>query len=809
MTTQPAFRRRAPAVIGLALLLLAVIFPLLPGTTRAASSVGIEVRALVGGRYEVDGWAALAVTLVNEGVPTDGWLVAETGSGVARRFVEMPSGARKVVMLYVQPEPFQGEIEVRYEEPNGTVRSAAELRVLEQATDQVAIVGDPTGVLRPHVVGTDDRQRPDPITLVGSDLPQRPEPLAGISVLVWAGDSSTLGEEQRRSLERWVGDGGHLVVVGGADWQARTAAFADLLPTRDLTSVDGVVLDALADWTGAPGAPVSEATVSTGELRDGAVPIVTTADGTVLASMRPIGSGRVVLLGVDLASEPYRGWEGSTRLWGRLLPDDALAEWFGGMPDVDGATNSMSDALTNLPELEIPPAELLLAVVAGYIILIGPINYLVLRRIDRRELAWVTAPLLVVLFTGTSFGIGRAMKGSDVIVNQITLVRTASEGGAATVETYAGVFSPTRETYDLRVDADALIASLDTSFGVETAQDGEVSEQGNPARLRGLSVATGGFEVVRADGLTAHEPSLIVTWAVQDGELVGSVTNAGDEALADVAYISTSGGEMVGDLGPGESAEFGVDAMNLNASSASDQVYGFGGFDVESAEQRRIAARRSVIDALVGYGGGFPVMDGGVQLVGARGPYVIGWRSGDGPTPVELEGIGAQRYGEMVEVVGVRPLPPSGNVTVSPAQMSVVLIESEGQVESMGPGTTMIGHGSATFSIALPLEMSGLAVSDVEIIVGPDPSMVFHDQGEPIGFWPPGITLEVLDPTTGTWSVLGDISERSRFELADPASVVSAGGRIEVRFVGGEEIDPNFGMPSVYVSASVSGVLDR
>jgi hypothetical protein len=525
--------------------------------------------------------------------------------------------------------------------------------------------------------------------------------------------------------------------------------------------------------------------------------------------MRPVGSGRVILLGADLAAEPYRGWDGSTRLWGRLLPGDALAEWFGGRPDVEGSVSSMSQALTNLPELEIPPAELLLAVIAGYIILIGPISYLVLRRVDRRELAWITAPLLIVVFTATSYGIGLALKGSDVIVNQIALVRSASEGGAATVETYAGVFSPTRRTFDLRVDADALIATVGVDKGMVDARSGGLSEQGDPARLRELAVSTGGFQVVRSDGVTDHEPALSVAWEAAGGELVGTVTNVGEVALSDVAYISTSGGELIGDLGPGESGTFTVDNLNLNASSASDQVYGFGGFDSNDADQRRVAARRGVIDSLVGFGGGMPAMDGGVQVVGGRGPYVIGWHASEGPMPIVLEDGRAQRYGETAEVVGVRPMALSGQVSVSPAQMSVALVETEGQVESLGPGVISVGDGTATFSIALPLEMSGLAVSEAEIVIGPDPSMVFGDPGQFQGFWPPGISLELRDPVTGAWTPLGDISEGSRFGVEDPASAVSSTGRIEVRFVGSDELDPAMGMSSVFVSASVSGVLDR
>ena len=110
---------------GIVLLLLALLVPALPA--RAASAIQIEARALVGGRYEVGGWMAISVTLVNDGEPTEGTLAAETDSGVVQRFVEMPAGARKVVMLYLQPEAFQRRVTVRYEEPNGSVQAEVEI----------------------------------------------------------------------------------------------------------------------------------------------------------------------------------------------------------------------------------------------------------------------------------------------------------------------------------------------------------------------------------------------------------------------------------------------------------------------------------------------------------------------------------------------------------------------------------------------------------------------------------------------------------------------------------------------------------
>lgn len=802
--------RHAPArgyalLVALVVATLATLAP--AATVRAASSVDIEARPLMGGRYAVGGWAAIAVTLVNDGEPTDGTLSAQTDAGTVRRFVEMPAGARKVVMLYVQPEAFQRRVTVRYDEPNGRVEAVAEVRVLERSGGQVAIVGDGAGTLRPQLAQAGANDAPEPMVLAPADIPERPEPMEGVAAIVWAGDSSALNEDQRRSIERWVGSGGQLVVVGGADWQSRTAAFAQMLPLAELGATDEVPLAALARWTGSDAPPAPTSTVSAGALREDARALVAADDGTPLLSMRPVGAGRVILLGPDLATDAFRGWEASPRLWLRLLPSFlSFEEFFGGFPPGGEVGAAMSQALSNLPSLEVPPAELLLAVIVGYILLIGPISYLVLRRIDRREMAWVTAPVLVVLFTACSYGIGSSLKGSDVIVNQIALIHTSSAGGVATVESYAGIFSPQRSTYDLRVDADALMARLQPlDFAPNQRNAAPVTvELGDPARLHDLAIGVFGFEAIRADAVTDYEPSLSVSWRYEDGDLIGTVTNLSDKTIEDVAYVSNGAGERVGDLAPGEEAEFEVSNTNFTGSSASDQVYGFGGFENMNEEQRLIMMRRQVIDALVGYGAMMPGVDG--KSTGGAGAYVIGWLDGDGPVPVVVEDTVTQRYSHAVEVLAVRPGLGSGEVTVTPAQMSVAVIDSTGDASSGGPGMMFVGEGSVTYAVSLPLEASDMTVTELEILIGPDPMMVLDGGAVGGGFWPPGFTAEVRDATTGEWLMLGDISQQSRFEIEDAASVLGATGRLEVRITG-TEIDPNFGQPGVFVSARATGVI--
>jgi hypothetical protein len=211
-----------------------------------------------------------------------------------------------------------------------------------------------------------------------------------------------------------------------------------------------------------------------------------------------------------------------------------------------------------------------------------------------------------------------------------------------------------------------------------------------------------------------------------------------------------------------------------------------------------------VIDALVGFGGFVP----GVELgsLTSRGPYVIGWTDDPGPVPIAIDGHEVRRYAHTIEVVSVRPTLGPGEVEIGPAQMSVSVLSIDGDASMAGPATVFLGDGSANYSVSLPLDATEMAVSDLEILVGPDPSMVLNQGGQFGGMWPAGITLEVRDPSTGAWSLLGDISRQAPFSIDDPATAMSGTGRIELRLTGVAE-DPNFGQPTVFVSARASGVI--
>jgi hypothetical protein len=805
MTHRPAAARAASAVV-----LAALLIALVPGTAAAADSVRLEARSLVGGRFEASGWAAISIALTNSGEPVDGYVTVESEDGTVRRPVDLPGGANKQVAIYVRPPNFARTVEVRFVDRSGTQLAVAQadVRVLERTSGHVAIVGDGGGNLRPQLIAR-GAGLPEPIPLTATDFPDRPEPLRGIEAIIWAADSGTLSEAQRRSIERWVAAGGQLIVLGGPDWQSRAAAFTHLLPVEAIAAVDDAPVTPLFDWIGANApADASTATASPGTLRGGAVQLVGGPGGAMFAAIGR-GAGRVSWLGIDLATAPFRASPGATLLWSRLLPDDrVLQQFFGRQPIDDQVAGAMLQALGNLPALEVPPAELLLAVLVGYILLIGPVSYLVLRRLDRRELAWVTAPLLVALFSVGTYGLGSSMKGSDIIVNEIDVIRSTTGGTAASVSSFAGVFSPTRASYDLTVRGDALFSGLRNVFveGEPTTPLPYATEQGDPSHLRGLAVSVFGLEAVRAETVVDYTPNLAVDWSFVPGGVEGRVTNQGDAPMEDVAVVSSGGGVMIGTLAPNASKTFSLSLANFGGRMSSEQVYGFSSGSSTNPAARRIQARRLVIDALVGYSGEMPggmgAASGGIDA----GPFVLGWQVDVAPMPVEIDGRAVQRYTQSVEVLSGNPQFGPGSMRIEPSQMVTNLVSSAGSVGEPEPGWVTLGEGEAVFQVNLPLEAAHIAPSEIELIAGSEPGVIYYNQGNMQATLPSGFRLSVFDRVAREWIDVGDLSLRSHFTLEQPSRVLDRGDRILLR-VTGSDLPRDSGQSPVFVGASIEGVI--
>lgn len=564
--------RRLAALLVLALL-AAAFAPLGPRPVAAASAVRIGATANFGGNFQPDRWVPITVALANDGAGVTGEVVAQTdgvsGRDETRYFqrVELPARSQKVLTLYVLTQ-YAAQVNVRFQSGKERVDAPpVTLRRLRQGQQLVGVLGDDAGASTAIARGLLSAygSAVEAVPVAPEEVPGNPYGLESFAAIV-LNDASTgrWSEEQRQSLAVWVARGGQLVVAGGPHWRKTGEGLGELPPTRpgDSRVVNG--LAGLGRMVGLAGGPGGDVVVSVGEPIPGAARLAE-QDGVALVASRGWGRGTVTALAFDLAGGGFAGWTGAGAFWKRLgldaAPPASLQDPFTPSQSYQSGsshsgTSSMNRILQDLPSLALPPTWLLLLVMLAFITAVGPLNYLVLRRLDRRELAWVTIPLLTLLFAGGIYGFGAGTKGRAVIVNTVSVVRIAPGARAAEVQSFYGVFTPSRGARQLPLGRDALVTGFSSGGLGESDLGSDVRfEQGPGATIHDAYFAQWTLRSVAAQATVDPAPLALRVELRQDGaRVVGQITNGSNGTIEDVTLLLDGAYHQLGNLAPGAAA---------------------------------------------------------------------------------------------------------------------------------------------------------------------------------------------------------------------------------------------------------------
>ncbi len=813
---RPYSRRASRAFAALGLLLSAL--GLLAGTTAAADALTIEAHALLGGNARIGSWMAIQVHVVNNGPAVAGELRLAGGTQGQTRFgtaVDLPTQSDKRYVLYAQPPAFGSQVEIILADGDRSVASTKVKFTIHDATQLVvAVVAEHPE----RIVGSFDllpnqnQVAPLVMSIAPGDLPERVEAWDALDRVVWQDiDAEQLSPAQLEALRGWVAGGGRLVIAGGTNGAKALAAFPDvLLPYRPTTTTD-VPAASLTGLLGALPPGATELPALSGALTDGRA--LATVGNRVVAAERAYGGGEVTLLGFD----PTAGWivdsTTSQGLWRRLLP----ARSSGGLTFSDDSM--LVSAVSQLPSLALPPIGGLIVLLGAYILLIGPINYLVLRRLDRREWAWLTMPVLVVVFTVVAYGFGALLRGNDVIVNEVAIVHGAAGATDGTGQIYLGVFSPSRGKYQLQVPGGALLSSPingDIFGGAGAASQLDVL-QGDPARVRDLDVGFGSLRTIRAE--TAVSVPLIETdLRLEDGHLKGTVKNASIELLQKTAVVLGGTVVVLKDLPPGAQTTIDVGIQNTQfGQSLSDKVVGqiFFGNGSPNADSTELYVRHSMVDQLT-YDPNF----GSTGQLATDGPVVIAWGSRD-LLHVEIEKQQPRRLGNVLYYLPAR-LTVQGTTTFRSDLIRSSVVAADAAFFNKDPFSMNFGRGTATIayrptSFEGTLEVSELAIglnfgdngiTTAPTPVEPLPSIPPRCPNPPTPDCAPAIIdglpeVEVFDVTSQEWKRLPHLSPGPRYGLTDPALYVDpSSGTVLIRYVNDRQDNVGFS-----VDVSITGTV--
>jgi hypothetical protein len=193
-----------------------------------------------------------------------------------------------------------------------------------------------------------------------------------------------------------------------------------------------------------------------------------------------------------------------------------------------------------------------------------PVNYFVLKAKDKKEYAWLTTPLIVAAFTIGAYMIGYGFKGGRSLVVKVGVIEAREGQDAAPSLTYAGLFSPRKTGYDLRLapnDPTGQSAStlLSEPFDDRSNQRLQVS-QDEAQRIEDFSVDMWAMRVIRGDGLVRIGKGINASLHPDGKRVTGTIRNDTPFTLENCFLIDRNQLIEVEELTPGRVAKLSYNA---------------------------------------------------------------------------------------------------------------------------------------------------------------------------------------------------------------------------------------------------------
>ncbi len=682
----------------------------------------MQVTPAFDGFFKYGEWLPIWIELENQGRDLDTLVQVRINSrnGQITYAVpaELPRGARKRIALYAPPNSFSRELTVNLVKaaaPNGTPLLTREVTVepLSAIHFLVGIVAAERGALSLLNSLTLPGQ-PRPISLVDlslADLPDRVDGLRSFDLLILNNvDTSALSPDRLAVLADWVEEGGRLVIGGGAGALTTSAGLPDaLLPVRPQSLVDLATLHALASYAGGKAIRVAGPFAVARGTVDGEVLVA--EDEVPLLVERTLGRGSIDFVALDLASSPFDAWAGVPDFWLKLLgPGVAYPDYL--PPDMSAdrmRSEQMEYPLSMLPSLDLPSVRSLTILLAIYIVLVGPINYLMLRRMRRLQWAWATIPLLTLIFSGGAFGIGYGLRGNDLILNKIALIHPAPDG-VVDVTSYMGLFSPAQESYEIVVDGEGLLSPLvrntdPWNSGAPVTGNEMVIIQGEPSRLRGLNINQWSMRSFMQETHWDDFGSVDADFTFDASGIVSDITNRTGYPLSDVTLAWGDQFTRVGDIAAGASVAAALEmTQTIEAMPGSTLAWRLYQPNMNGGPTSREAElKRTVLESLLQGSMGF---DGLMQSPASAGKiFLIGWFN-EAPPAVEVSGRPLNRQTTALFYTSFDyPVPESGPFSLPPGLLSGELVEMPVDGGTCGPSgnaSIYLNRGDAIFDFNVP-----------------------------------------------------------------------------------------------------------
>jgi hypothetical protein len=464
-----------------------------------------------------------------------------------------------------------------------------------------------------------------------------------------------------------------------------------------------------------------------------------------------------------------------------------------------------------------PAPWLLLLFFLGYLLILGPIRWLIVRRTKRRQWSWRIILGAIFIFSLLNYAVAFYQQRTAIFNNSFSIIQLARGASFAHSTTYHGVYAPF-----VSANSNVQIVFPTGTLVQPFVQSDQQSEQASIAAIPGGTQVKEPDSTVRLVDAFQTEQDISIQGGITShltlgqGTLSGTVTNTLPTALSDAYLLMPHSILRIGNMDAGQTSRvtLSLTASSTNggmpscaslvkqvANSDAGILTGYDHLFVRSVSQS-LSERQRHLNLLAFMLTASQCNNSPLEAAGSAAT-LIGWADQPlaGENTVTVNGIQAGGLHETAVVADLDIAFAAGSMTLPPDVLPGRLVDAE----ALGAGLLSsnaytLSHGQITFEYSLPAS-EHFRIQTMTLSQPVDPSILPYKQ--PGGPQRSASHVVLYNWQTNSWDII-HLTQSTPFTTQHAQVYLSPDGRILVQYVNqaSDFSDIAFTMPSLTLTSS-------
>ncbi|GKX30124.1 hypothetical protein SH1V18_26040 [Vallitalea longa] len=242
---------------------------------------------------------------------------------------------------------------------------------------------------------------------------------------------SKLNEKQIEVLKEWVIDGGHLIIGSGVNYTKTIPIIEDFIgidSINELIEADNKILydvvNEQSDENVINNTPLSIIEFDSSTLKE----VVSNGEYGLAYNVKK-GKGNIDLYTFDLGMEPMKSFTYNNEFMNLYLLPKFMDKQIR-VSNESTPYNRATDFLEIMTQIKYPAIWKIITIIVIYILILGPILYIFLKKRGKRQYMWVFIPVISILFVAIMYVTGINTRIKEPVSQFINILNFSEDGGS-------------------------------------------------------------------------------------------------------------------------------------------------------------------------------------------------------------------------------------------------------------------------------------------------------------------------------------------------------------------------------------------